>query len=142
MVILSNPRNVNCVSLRREPSDGISYNFLMSRELGAASSLASQAFTNLVRRLLSFSLAGLDSSIREDFEVKKIIPALVMAAAFMGAMAPAQAGDTCKLFGFCPSDPGTGGDGGGSPTSVPEPTTLALLGAGAVAVLAARRRKK
>lgn len=73
--------------------------------------------------------------------MKKYIPALVMAAAFMGAMAPAQAGDTCKLFGFCP--PADGGDtgGDGSPTSVPEPTTLALLGAGAAALLAARRRK-
>jgi len=65
--------------------------------------------------LLLYSSAGFDSLIREDFEVKKFFPALVMAAAFMGAMAPAQAGDTCKLFGFCPSDPGTGGDGGGSP---------------------------
>lgn len=74
--------------------------------------------------------------------MKKTIQALVMAAALIGAMAPAQAGNTCQLFGFCPPSNGGGGGGGHNPpSSVPEPAALALLGAGALAVFAVRRRK-
>jgi hypothetical protein len=77
--------------------------------------------------------------------VKNIIWSLVAVAALgVAGTTPAYAasGGTsiiCKILPFlCPPSPV--GGGGGKP-SVPEPATLAVLGAGVAASLAARRRR-
>lgn len=76
--------------------------------------------------------------------MKKIMWSLVAVAALGAAgTTPAYAGSgtgfLCKILPFlCPPSPT--GSGGGNP-SVPEPATLAVLGAGVAASLAARRRR-
>jgi hypothetical protein len=75
----------------------------------------------------------------------KNIALTLIAMAAVGAMGttPAYAGGgsaICKILPFlCP--PAPGGNGGKGGTSVPEPATMAVLGAGAAAALAARRRR-
>ncbi|QIG80681.1 PEP-CTERM sorting domain-containing protein [Stakelama tenebrarum] len=66
------------------------------------------------------------------------------AAAVLATMAMpgiAQANDTPPPSST-PGGGGQGGHGGGSPTSVPEPGTLGLLGGGIVAVAIARRARR
>lgn len=67
---------------------------------------------------------------------------VAVAALGIAGTTPAYAGSgslLCKVLPFlCPPSPV--GGGGGTP-SVPEPETLAVLGAGVAASLAARRRR-
>lgn len=69
--------------------------------------------------------------------VRNVILAVVMTVGVLALGAtPAYAGSSCKLVpSFCPPAPGGGG-------AVPEPGTLGVLAAGALAAVAARRRNK